>query len=448
MAQRGRQSEIILQKEIENGKLLVERASAGDVGGVKELLDQNVRVNADAYNQSLYYKSKNYLTPLHVASKNGHSEIVTMLIDAEADLDMPDMFGVTPVHLAAENGHTECLRLLLEGGALCNVCTAFKRPQWVSNTVYPYISDTRPLHLAAKNNHIDCIVELMMNGADYNAVDGNGRTSMYIAADAGHEEAVIVHLKNAYGKTILSLPMPETDDTPLHHCVQHNMVQAVSQLLDHGSDVNFRNKQGYSPLHLAVQSCSQTPLEIIRDLVTKGYNSDINMPDGHGITPLEYVSFRGFKQDRRPHIAAFLIAYGASFQTIKNVRGLTLLQHELARGTKDYVILRAIVKTMSRLPSLESLGVNVEFVRQRRHQSLFPPTAADVLGLGINDDLEQYADRCTWYHNLSSSPRSLQHCCRVAVRDRLGPSRLRHIPSLPLPLPLRDYLLLEYDEYR
>lgn len=84
--------------------------------------------------------------------------------------------------------------------------------------VYPYISDTRPLHLAAKNNHLDCIVELMMNGADYNAVDGNGRTSMYIAAEAGHEEAVLIHLSNAYGKTILSLPMTETGNLRQHDC--------------------------------------------------------------------------------------------------------------------------------------------------------------------------------------------------------------------------------------
>lgn len=160
-----------------------------------------------------------------------------------------------------------------------------------------------------------------------------------------------------------------------------------------------------------------------------------------GITPLEYVSFRGFKQDRRPIIAAFLIAYGAAFHHIKNVRGLTLLQHELGRGTKDYIILRAIVKTLIRLPSLSSLGVNVEVVRQ-----LFPPPRSDLVG--TSDDLEQFVERCNWYQNLASSPRSLQHYCRVAVRDRLGPARLRCIACLPLPITLRDYLLLEYDEYR
>ena len=76
----------MLQQEIENGKLLVEKASAGDTVAVKHLLDRGVRVNAEAYNQSLYYKSKNYLSPLHVAASNGHSEIVKLLIDANGML--------------------------------------------------------------------------------------------------------------------------------------------------------------------------------------------------------------------------------------------------------------------------------------------------------------------------------------------------------------------------
>ena len=50
----------------------------------------------------------------------------------------------------------------------------------------------------------------MLNGADYNAVDTRGRTSMYVAAEMGHGDAVLVHLNNAYGKTILSLPTRDT----------------------------------------------------------------------------------------------------------------------------------------------------------------------------------------------------------------------------------------------
>jgi len=55
----------------------------------------------------------------------------------------------------------------------------------------------------------------MLNGADYNAVDWQGRTSMYLAAEMGHQEAVLVHLNNAYGKTILSLPVKDTGMHPV-----------------------------------------------------------------------------------------------------------------------------------------------------------------------------------------------------------------------------------------
>jgi len=50
----------------------------------------------------------------------------------------------------------------------------------------------------------------MLNGADYNTVDSHGRTSMYIAAEMGHEDAVLEHLNNGYGKTILSLPAKDS----------------------------------------------------------------------------------------------------------------------------------------------------------------------------------------------------------------------------------------------
>jgi len=79
------------------------------------------------------------------------------------------------------------------------------------------------------------------------------------------------------------------EDTPLHRCVEHNLLAAVSALLSHGSDVNCKNKQGLSPLHVAVQVKSgggalvTSADEIVHCLVKNGYNTDINLPDAHGI---------------------------------------------------------------------------------------------------------------------------------------------------------------------
>lgn len=73
------------------------------------------------------------------------------------------------------------------------------------------------------------------------------------------------------------------DDTPLHQCVLHSMQSAVRELLEHGSDVNFLNRAGYSPLHLALQTALQpTSVNIIRGMVKRGYRLDLNREDIHG----------------------------------------------------------------------------------------------------------------------------------------------------------------------
>ena len=134
------------------------------------------------------------------------------------------------------------------------------------------------------------------------------------------------------------------------------------------------------------------------------------------------------KQARRPQVAAFLIAYGAQFGNIKNKFGSTLLQQELRSCSTDYSILQAIARTMVQLPSLESLGIS--FSRGVTRMHTVP------------------AGKCRWYQTERSTPRTLQHLCRCTVREALGVSRLRSIWQLPLPTPLKEYLLLEFDVLR
>ena len=69
--------------EIENGRLLVEATENNDVEEMERLLEHGASVNADEYNRTLFYKSRNYLTPLQIAAQKGLAGPVKLLIKYE-----------------------------------------------------------------------------------------------------------------------------------------------------------------------------------------------------------------------------------------------------------------------------------------------------------------------------------------------------------------------------
>lgn len=389
--------------------------------------------------------------------------VPTRPLQQHSDLNAKDRFDATAVHLASDRGHYSCLKLLLDAGAEC--CTPTKYSKKGCYTASPYPGGTTPLHLAAAHCHVDCVKELIQYGADYNAVDEKGRTSLYIAAEAGYSDCVLALLRNAIGKDILSLPGLDTGNTPLHFCVKHGMVECVSELLDHGSDVNHCNFARFSPLHFAVSYNPETKhvsKEILRLLVLKGHDIDINQPDPSGLSPLHYVCFcDGGRQQRRPELAVFLIAYGAEV-TITNQRGYSLIRVEF-QTFEDCTILKAINRSMLHLPSLSSLNIppppepespwhqNMAQMANIQYENPLWAPPPSILLSPLPDFHHHHQSRnhrwekYLWYTAIVSSPRSLQHYCRYVIRSSLGPKRLRFTKNLPIPKMLQQYILLEFD---
>ena len=52
-------------------------------------------------------------TPLHVASKKGHLEIVEVLIASGGSVNQADKKGSTPLHIASMNGRSEIVKMLI-----------------------------------------------------------------------------------------------------------------------------------------------------------------------------------------------------------------------------------------------------------------------------------------------------------------------------------------------
>lgn len=97
------------------------------------------------------------------------------------------------------------------------------------------ITGMLPIHFAAKLGRTDCVNLLIENGSQINVQDNIGRK------------------------------------TPLHYAIEENHVDTVKCLLEHKANVSISDLDGYSPIHMAVESQS---FEIVDMLYRKG--ADIN----------------------------------------------------------------------------------------------------------------------------------------------------------------------------
>ena len=115
------------------------------------------------------------VTALHIAAREGHLEVVRLLLQAGADKDASNGDGLTALHFAARPGHSEVVRLLLEAGADKDAATT----HGVTVTA---------LHIAAQEGHLEVVRLLLEAGADKDTADTNGWTALHFAAEDGHLE--------------------------------------------------------------------------------------------------------------------------------------------------------------------------------------------------------------------------------------------------------------------
>lgn len=89
---------------------LIQGAWDGDHGKVRHALDQGADVEAVGGDHNG--------TAINAAARNGHADIVCMLIEAGADLNAKNVgWGYTPLNQAAVFNRTECAQVLLAAGA-------------------------------------------------------------------------------------------------------------------------------------------------------------------------------------------------------------------------------------------------------------------------------------------------------------------------------------------
>jgi ankyrin repeat protein len=146
---------------------LFEASAAGKFDVVAHL----VYNNRDAINA---YADDGF-TALGLACYFGQYEVARYLVLKGADVNLPSNngFGVYPIHSAAAGNYTQIVRMLIEANALVNV------KQQAGST---------PLHSAAQNGNIDLLILLLEHGADVNVRMEGGKLPADLAREKGFTE--------------------------------------------------------------------------------------------------------------------------------------------------------------------------------------------------------------------------------------------------------------------
>ena len=139
-----------------------------------DLNDPDVRlVIANLLEEGVSPVAKN--TALHIASRKGYVELVSMLLAAGADVNAKDIYGNTALIVASQNGHTEIVAMLLAARADVNIKSDF---------------GGTALMLASLRGHTEIVAKLLEKGADVNAENNYGQTALSLASLNGHTDIV------------------------------------------------------------------------------------------------------------------------------------------------------------------------------------------------------------------------------------------------------------------
>ncbi|NXE29923.1 CSKI2 protein, partial [Ardeotis kori] len=196
-------------------------------------------------------KDSNGMRPLHYAAWQGRVEPVRVLLRAAASVNMASLDGQIPLHLSAQYGHYEVSEMLLQHQS--NPCLINK----AKKTPLDLACEFGRLKVAQLllNSHL-CVA--LLEGQSKDATDPNYTTPLHLAAKNGHKEIIRQLLKAG-----IEINKQTKTGTALHEAALYGKTEVVRLLLEGGVDVNIRN------------TYNQTALDIVNQFTTSHASKDI-----------------------------------------------------------------------------------------------------------------------------------------------------------------------------
>ncbi|CAH1799596.1 unnamed protein product [Owenia fusiformis] len=221
------------------------------------------------------------LSALHYAARYNHVDIVKLLIDKGADINMKGDDDARPLHYAAR----------YKPQRLHAAASSATTPD--DETDASTVVSASDVHgdVMGLNISNSVILHLLSRNADVNARDAYGSTPLHYAATRGNEVAVAELLTS---KTILIEAVDLQQMTALHQAATHDEKEVARMLIEHGANLRCADEDGATPLHYA---CSEGNEEVVQMLFDAGEKLD------GWVTISQMVTDQDYERNTALHLA-------------------------------------------------------------------------------------------------------------------------------------------------
>jgi len=277
-------------------------------------------------------------SPLHIATEGGYNKLVEMLLSYKANIEQTDSRKETPLHKAIKSRSEACVNLLINAGSNVNsedsngttplLLSETKRYYNISsillknkadpnccdkldNTILWSLCDGKPdfarmetfireykvdinqligrykfsllhrvLYQLKESQTLEIVKSLIALGAKIDLRNAEGKTPIYFAAYKSQIQTLSHLLSNGANPN----DKDNVNNRPLHFA---STTEVAKILINHGAKINAKNKQGYTPLHVAYAFRSSNT-DLIAYLQNNGAN--IHSKNNNHMTPQQTLA--------------------------------------------------------------------------------------------------------------------------------------------------------------